>query len=148
MIKIILTESQTESLKDKFMDIINNVGFEMSVKIAGSFNKLLSIIGKDNLYDILVDHKFDPNKIKMVTSKHDIPPNFYGISSFMVEYLNNYGPMYLLTINGEHHMFQPRSDKNLWVGPMGTSPENYYLERYGLGGLDVGKVIDLYFVEE
>jgi hypothetical protein len=45
MKRIILTESQTESLKDKFMDIINNVGFEMSVRIAGSFKKLLSIIG-------------------------------------------------------------------------------------------------------
>jgi hypothetical protein len=148
MKRIILRESQTESLKNKLMDIINDVGFEMAVRIAGSFKKLVNIIGKDNLYDILVDHKFDPNKIEMVTSKYDIPSSFYGISSFMVEYLNNYGPMYLLTINGEYHMFQPRSNKNLWIGPMGTSPEEYYLEKFGLGGLDVNKVIDLYFVEE
>lgn len=148
MIKIILTESQTESLKDKFMDIINNVGFEMAVKIAGSFNKLLSIIGKDNLYDILVDHKFNPNRIEMITSIRDVPLSFFGVTPHMLNHLNNWGPMYLLTINGEYHIIQPRSDKNLWIGPTGTLNENYYLERAGLGGLDIGKVIDLYFVEE
>jgi hypothetical protein len=42
--KIILTESQNESLKNKLMNVINNAGFEMVVTVYGSFNNLLNII--------------------------------------------------------------------------------------------------------
>lgn len=151
--KIILTESQNESLKNKLMNVIDSAGFEMGVTIAGSFNNLLNIIGKDNLYKVLVESGFNPNKIEMITSTYDIPSDWYSSRGELLKtavklLLNKWGPMYLLTINPHRILFQPQGDTNFWIiEHIGSMPEEESLETLSLKGLDVNKVIDIYFKE-
>jgi hypothetical protein len=149
--KIILTESQNESLKNKLMNVINSAGFEMGITVSGSFNNLLNIIGKDNLYDVLVKSGFDPSKIEMITSKYDIPSDFYtDFTWYTLRGLMNYwGPMYLLEIQEDRFLFQQQNDKNFWiVENIGQVIEPRVLESLSLKGLDVNKVINLYHMEE
>ena len=158
MKKIILTESQNESLKNKLMNVIDSVGFEMGVTIAGSFKNLLNIIGKDNLYKVLVESGFNPNKIEMITSTYDIPSDWYSSRGELLKtavklLLNKWGPMYLLIIKGQYHphriLFQPQGDTNFWIiEHIGSMSEEESLETLSLKGLDVNKVIDLYYTEE
>jgi hypothetical protein len=149
--KIILTESQNESLKNKLMNVINSAGFEMGITVSGSFNNLLNIIGKDNLYDVLVKSGFDPSKIEMLTSKYDIPSDFYTDFTWntLRGLMNYWGPMYLLEIQEDRFLFQQQNDKNFWiVENIGQVIEPRVLESLSLKGLDVNKVINLYFEEE
>jgi hypothetical protein len=151
MKRIILTESQNESLKNKLMNVINNAGFEMGVTVSGSFNNLLNIIGKDNLHDVLVKSGFDPSKIEMITSKYDIPSDFYTDFTWntLRGLMNYWGPMYLLTIQEDRFLFQQQNNKNFWiVENIGQVIEPRVLESLSLKGLDVNKVINLYFEEE
>ena len=155
--KIILTESQNESLKNKLMNVIDSAGFEMGVTIAGSFKNLLNIIGKDNLYKVLVESGFNPNKIEMITSTYDIPSDWYSSRGDLLKtavklLLNKWGPMYLLIIKGQYHphriLFQPQGDTNFWIiEHNGSMSEEESLETLSLKGLDVNKVIDIYFKE-
>ena len=148
--KIILTESQNESLKNKLMNVINSAGFEMGITVSGSFNNLLNIIGKDNLYDVLVKSGFDPSKIEMLTSKYDIPSDFYTDFTWntLRGLMNYWGPMYLLTIQEDRFLFQQQNNKNFWiVENIGQVIEPRVLESLSLKGLDVNKVIDLYFID-
>jgi hypothetical protein len=149
--KIILTESQNESLKNKLMNVINSAGFEMGITVSGSFNNLLNIIGKDNLYDVLVKSGFDPSKIEMITSKYDIPSDFYTDFTWntLRGLMNYWGPMYLLEIQEDRFLFQQQNDKNFWiVENIGQVVEPRVLESLSLKGLDVNKVINLYHMEE
>ena len=149
--KIILTESQNESLKNKLMNVINSAGFEMGITISGSFNNLLNIIGKDNLYDVLVKSGFDPSKIEMITSKYDIPSDFYTDFTWntLRGLMNYWGPMYLLEIQEDRFLFQQQNDKNFWiVENIGQVVEPRVLESISLTGLDVNKFINLYHMEE
>ena len=149
--KIILTESQNESLKNKLMNVINSAGFEMGITVSGSFNNLLNIIGKDNLYDVLVKSGFDPSKIEMITSKYDIPSDFYTDFTWntLRGLMNYWGPMYLLEIQEDRFLFQQQNDKNFWiVENIGQVIEPRVLESLSLKGLDVNKVINLYHMEE
>jgi hypothetical protein len=151
MKRIILTESQNESLKNKLMNVINSAGFEMGITISGSFNNLLNIIGKDNLYDVLVKSGFDPSKIEMITSKYDIPSDFYTDFTWntLRGLMNYWGPMYLLEIQEDRFLFQQQNDKNFWiVENIGQVVEPRVLESLSLTGLDVNKVINLYHMEE
>lgn len=151
MKKIILTESQNESLKNKLMNVIDSAGFEMGLEISGSFNNLLRIIGKDNLYKVLFESGFYPNRIKMITSKYDIPSDFYHEYRWdaLRNMMNYWGPMYLLEIQEDRFLFQQQNDKNFWiVENVGQVIESRVLESLSLKGLDVNKVIDLYYVEE
>ena len=149
--KIILTESQNESLKNKLMNVIDSAGFEMGITVSGSFNNLLNIIGKDNLHDVLLKSKFDTSKIEMITSKYDIPSDFYTDYRWdtLRGLLNYWGPMYLLTIQEDRFLFQQQNNKNFWiVENIGQVIEPRVLESLSLKGLDVNKVINLYFEEE
>jgi hypothetical protein len=149
--KITITESQNKSLKNKLMNVINSAGFEMGITVSGSFNNLLNIIGKDNLYDVLVKSGFDPSKIEMLTSKYDIPSDFYTDFTWntLRGLMNYWGPMYLLTIQEDRFLFQQQNDKNFWVVEnIGQVIEPRVLESLSLKGLDVNKVINLYHMEE
>lgn len=151
MKKIILTESQNESIKNRLMNTINDVGLEKGLEISGSFNNLLRIIGKDNLYDALVESGFDPNRIEMITSKYDIPSDFYTDYTWntLRDFMNYWGPMYLLEIREDRFLFQQQNNKNFWiVENVGQVIESRVLESLSLTGLDVNKVIDLYYTEE
>jgi hypothetical protein len=133
------------------MNVINSAGFEMGITVSGSFNNLLNIIGKDNLYDVLVKSGFDPSKIEMITSKYDIPSDFYTDFTWntLRGLMNYWGPMYLLEIQEDRFLFQQQNDKNFWiVENIGQVVEPRVLESLSLKGLDVNKVINLYHMEE
>lgn len=133
------------------MNVINSAGFEMGITVSGSFNNLLNIIGKDNLYDVLVKSGFDPSKIEMITSKYDIPSDFYTDFTWntLRNLMNYWGPMYLLTIQEDRFLFQQQNNKNFWiVENIGQVIEPRVLESLSLKGLDVNKVINLYHMEE
>jgi len=158
--KIIITESQNESLKNNLMKLINRSGFDAAMKAVGSFDRLVNIIGKETVYSILVQHGFDPvNKVKMVQSRFDVPRGFFeqqfgyisvvGINTL----LNRFGPMFLIMINNKYYLYQDQHRENLFVAEYdGLISEedfqNYILNHIGLKGLDIGKVIDLYYTEE
>ena len=158
--KIIITESQNESLKNNLMKLINRSGFDAAMKAVGSFDRLVNIIGKETVYSILVQHGFDPmNKVKMVQSRFDVPRGFFespfdyisvvGINTL----LNRFGPMFLFMINNKYYLYQDQHREKLFIAEYdGLISEedfqNYILNHIGLKGLDIGKVIDLYYTEE
>ena len=154
--KIIITESQKESLKNSLIKLIDRSGFDGGIKAVGSFGRLLKIIGKETLYTILVQHGFDPiNKVKIVQHSLDVPRNFFGSISHsgINNLLNNYGPMFLLMIDNKYYIYQDQGKENLFFGEFdGVIPEetfqNSVLYPLGLKGLDIGKVIDLYYSDE
>jgi len=159
--KIIITESQKESLKINLMKIINRSGFDAGVKAVGSFDRLVNILGKETVYSILVQHGFDPvNKVKMVQSRFDIPNSFFNDFGFLKmmgvnHLLNRFGPMFLFMINNRYYLYQDQGNDNekLFIREYDdVVPEedfqNYILNHIGLKGLDIGKVIDLYYTEE
>jgi hypothetical protein len=158
--KIIITESQNESLKNSLMKLINRSGFDAAMKAVGSFDRLVNIIGKETVYSILVQNGFDPvNKVKMVQSRFDVPRGFFespfdyisvvGINTL----LNRFGPMFLFMINNKYYLYQDQHKEKLFIAEYdGLISEedfqNYILNHIGLKGLDIGKVIDLYYTEE
>jgi len=154
--KIIITESQNESLKNNLMKLINRSGFDAAMKAVGSFDRLVNLLGKETVYPILVQHGFDPiNKVKIITSSIFVPRNFFdrishsGINNL----LNKYGPMFLLMIDNEYYIYQDQGKENLFFGEFdGVIPEetfqNSVLYPRGLSGINIGKVIDLYYTEE
>jgi hypothetical protein len=138
------------------MDIINRLGIEAAIRVIGSFNKLLSVIGKQNFYEFLVENGFDPkNDIKLLGSYSDIPVTFnYGPDqgTFNLMVLNH--PVYLLRIKGLYYLFQPpgpnKTDKkNLWISStIGRLSEEYFLNMFGFSGIDFNKVIDLFYNQD
>jgi hypothetical protein len=130
------------------------------MKAVGSFDRLVNIIGKETVYSILVQNGFDPvNKVKMVQSRFDVPRGFFespfdyisvvGINTL----LNRFGPMFLFMINNKYYLYQDQHKEKLFIAEYdGLISEedfqNYILNHIGLKGLDIGKVIDLYYTEE
>jgi hypothetical protein len=153
--KIIITENQHSSLKNNLMEVINRFGVDAGIKAVGSFNTLLKIIGKESLYDVLLQHGFDP-VFKIVTSRFDVPREFFylNIYSSLSSFLNNWGPMFLFTIDNKHYLYQDQVGKRVTLGleQDGIIDEDIFqdliLKPLGLKGLNIGKVIDLYYTEE
>ena len=161
--KIILTENQHSSLKNNLMEVINRFGIDAGIKAVGSFNTLLKIIGKESLYDVLIQHGFDP-VFKIVTSRFDVPRELYylKIYSSLSSFLNHWGPMFLFTIDNKHYLYQNQNGLNIFIGEYddliddpeqdGIIDEDIFqdliLKPLGLKGINIGKVIDLYYTEE
>lgn len=160
--KIILTENQHSSLKNNLMEVITRFGIDAGIKAVGSFNTLLKIIGKESLYDVLLQHGFDP-VFKIVTSRFDVPREFFylNIYSSLSSFLNQWGPMFLFTIDNKYYLYQDQNRLNIFIGEYdnvidpeqggiidGDLFQDSILKPLGLKGLNIGKVIDLYYTEE
>ena len=161
--KIILTENQHSSLKNNLMEVINRFGIDAGIKAVGSFNTLLKIIGKESLYDVLLQHGFDP-VFKIVTSRFEVPRELYylKIYSSLSGFLNHWGPMFLFTIDNKDYLYQDQNGLKIFIGDYdhliddpdqdGIIDEDIFqdliLKPLGLKGLNIGKVIDLYYTEE
>ena len=160
--KIILTENQHSSLKNNLMEVINRFGIDAGIKAVGSFNTLLKIIGKESLYDVLLQHGFDP-VFKIVTSRFEVPRELYylKIYSSLSGFLNHWGPMFLFTIDNKDYLYQDQNGPNIFISEYdnvidpeqeGIIDEDIFqdliLKPLGLKGLNIGKVIDLYYTEE
>ena len=154
--KIIITENQHSSLKNNLIDVINRFGISSGIKTVGSFKVLLKIIGKETLYDILKQHGFDP-VFKIVTSRFDVPRefNYLDIYRSVPSFLNQWGPMFLFTIDNKHYLYQDQNGLKIFIGEYdenGIIDEDDFqdsiLNPLGLKGINIGKVIDLYYTEE
>ena len=91
------TEEQKETLVDKLLYMIDLHGFDVAVSTVGSVKNLVKVIGKDNFETVLIEHKFDPNEIQLVTSIYDVSDSFYMFGGVvrqkLMRYLNDFGPM-------------------------------------------------------
>jgi len=161
--EIIITENQHSSLKNNLIDVINRFGIGGGIKTVGSFKVLLKIIGKETLYDILLQHGFDPVS-KIVTSRFDVPREFHYLDIYrsVPSFLNQWGAMFLFTIDNKHYLYQDQNGLKIFIGEYddliddpeqdgiidGDDFQDLILKPLGLKGLNIGKVIDLYYTEE
>ena len=161
--EIIITENQHSSLKNNLIDVINRFGIGGGIKTVGSFKVLLKIIGKETLYDILLQQGFNPVS-KIVTSRFDVPREFHYLDIYrsVPSFLNQWGAMFLFTIDNKDYLYQDQNGLKIFIGDYdhliddpdqdGIIDEDIFqdliLKPLGLKGLNIGKVIDLYYTEE
>ena len=93
------------------------------------------------------------DKIKMVTSTYDVPMEFdEGVGPSTIRlWLNYWGPMYLVNINGKNYLYQDRGDFEMFIDEEGYDyVDNEIPEKLGIDilGLRFSDIIDMYFNEE
>jgi hypothetical protein len=93
------------------------------------------------------------NGIQQVTSSYDVPMEFdYGIAPSTIRtYLNFWGPMYLVNIDGKNYLYQDRGDFEMFIDEDGFDyVDGEIPEKLGIDemGLRFSNIIDLYFKEE
>jgi len=92
------------------------------------------------------------DKIKQVTSTYDVPMSFdEGVGPELIRrWLNHWGPMYLVNINGKDYLYQDRGDFEMFIDKEGFDyVDNEILEELGIGemGLKFSDIIDVFFKE-
>jgi len=93
------------------------------------------------------------NKIKQITSTYDVPMEFdKGVGPTTIRmWLNHWGPMYLVNINGKNYLYQDRGDFEMFIDEEGFDfVDNEIPEEIGIGvlGLRFSDIVDMYFEEE
>jgi hypothetical protein len=97
------------------------------------------------------------DKIKMITSTYDVPMEFDDAigPDGIRRYLNFWGPMYLIEIDGMRFLYQDRVDTDgrfeWFLGEDGIDyVDNEIIERLGIDvmGLRFSDILDMYFNEE
>jgi hypothetical protein len=146
--KIIITEEQKETLVDKLLYMIDLHGFDVAVSTVGSVKNLVKVIGKDNFETVLIEHKFDPNEIRLVTSVHDVPGTFYlygVLRSRLMKNLNDFGPMFLLKIGADRFLYQNQGNDEYFASDYsGYAQMDEVLNYAGLTKLKIKDVITLF----
>ena len=91
------------------------------------------------------------DKIKQITSTYDVPNSFDdGIAPSTIRtYLNFWGPMYLVKIDGENYLYQDRGDFEMFIDEGGYWNKDEIPEKLGIGvlGLRFSDIVDMYFEE-
>jgi len=92
------------------------------------------------------------DKIQQITSTYDVPTSFDdGIAPSTIRtYLNHWGPMYLVKIDGENYLYQDRGDFEMFIDEEGYWNKDEIPEKLGIGvlGLRFSDILDMYFYEE
>jgi len=92
------------------------------------------------------------DKIQQITSTYDVPTSFDdGIAPSTIRtYLNHWGPMYLVKIDGENYLYQDRGDFEMFIDEDGYWNKDEIPEKLGISvlGLRFSDIIDMYFYEE
>jgi hypothetical protein len=92
------------------------------------------------------------DKIQQITSTHDVPTSFDdGIAPSTIRtYLNFWGPMYLVNIDGKNYLYQDRGDFEMFIDEDGYWNKDEIPEKLGIGvlGLRFSDIVDMYFEEE
>jgi len=92
------------------------------------------------------------DKIQQITSTYDVPTSFDdGIAPSTIRtYLNHWGPMYLVKIDGENYLYQDRGDFEMFIDEEGYWNKDEIPEKLGISvlGLRFSDIIDMYFYEE
>jgi hypothetical protein len=149
MKKIIITEEQKETLVDKLLYMIDLHGFDVAVSTVGSVKNLVKVIGKDNFETVLIEHKFDPNEIQLVTSIYDVSDSFYMFGGVvrqkLMKYLNDFGPMFLLKIGGNRFLYQNQGNDEYFASDYsGYTQMDEVLNYAGLTKLKIKDVITIF----
>jgi len=89
------------------------------------------------------------NRITQITSTYDVPTSFDdGIAPSTIRtYLNHWGPMYLVKIDGENYLYQDRGDFEMFIDEDGYWNKDEIPEKLGISilGLRFSDVINLFF---
>jgi len=92
------------------------------------------------------------DKIQQITSTYDVPTSFDdGIAPSTIRtYLNHWGPMYLVKIDGENYLYQDRGDFEMFIDEEGYWNKDEIPEKLGISvlGLRFSDILDMYFYEE
>ena len=93
------------------------------------------------------------NKIKKITSSYAVPMSFgEGVSPEIIRrWLNHWGPMYLVNINGKKYLYQDRGDFEMFIDEEGyDSVDDEIPEELGISdmGLKFSDIIDMFYNEE
>ena len=91
-------------------------------------------------------------KVGLITSGYDLPMSFDRFlgTSMLNVLLNEYGPMYLIRVNGSKYLYQSRGKHDFIMNSMGGMLEtNHFRDILELPplGVSIQQVLDLY-VEE
>ena len=92
------------------------------------------------------------DKIKMITSTYDVPMSFdEGVGPNLINrWLNHWGPMYLVNVNGKDYLYQNRGDFEMFIDEEGyDSVDDEILEELGISdmGLRFSDIIDMFYNE-
>jgi hypothetical protein len=92
-------------------------------------------------------------RIKQITSSHDVPMEFDdGIAPSTIRmWLNYWGPMYLVNIDGNDYLYQDRGDFEMFLDEEGVDyVDNEIPEKLGIAemGFRFSDILDLYFEED
>jgi hypothetical protein len=93
------------------------------------------------------------DKIKQITSSYDVPMEFdEGIGPDLVRrFLNFWGPMYLVNVDGKDYLYQDRGDYEWFVDKDGFDyVDGEIEEKLGIDilGLKFSDIINSFFKEE
>jgi hypothetical protein len=99
----------------------------------------------------VMGHDFT-NKIKMITSSYAVPMSFgEGVSPEIIRrWLNHWGPMYLVNINGKKYLYQDRGDFEMFIDEEGYDyVDDEIPEELGISdmGLKFSDIIDMFYNE-
>lgn len=92
-------------------------------------------------------------KIKEIKDPYDVPMSFHdGVSPTLINmWLNHWGPMYLVNINGKNYLYQDRGDFEMFFDEEGYDyVDGEVLEEIGIGvlGLKFSDIIDMFINDE
>jgi hypothetical protein len=116
-----------------------------------TLNESVDIEKNKKLINSIVGFDFT-DKIQLITSTYDVPNSFDdGIAPSTIRtYLNHWGPMYLVKIDGENYLYQDRGDFEMFIDEDGYWNKDEIPEKFGIAvlGLRFSDIIDMYFTEE
>ena len=93
------------------------------------------------------------DRIQQITSTYDVPMSFDdGVGPNLINrWLNYWGPMYLVNINGKNYLYQDRGDFEMFIDEEGYDyVDDEIPEKLGISiaGLKFSDVINSFFEEE
>ena len=117
-----------------------------------ALNESVNIDKNKKLINSIIGFDFS-NKIKQITSSHDIPISFDGCVSWasVRRWLNFFGPMYTFEYYGVEYLYQDRGDNEVFIDDdCYEFVNNEIPEKFGIAvlGLRFSDIIDMYFTEE
>jgi hypothetical protein len=149
--KVTFRNQIIQYVRNNFYEYLKEIWESKQKKIGISENISTSEKNKKFLTKIMgVDFT---NKIKQITSTYDVPMEFdEGVGPTTIRmWLNHWGPMYLVNINGKNYLYQDRGDFEMFIDEEGFDfVDNEIPEEIGIGvlGLRFSDIVDMYFEEE
>jgi hypothetical protein len=142
-VKSVFPNGKTDSFPSQNQIVSGDYDAVSQINESNDKNKkfLISVMGMDFT-----------DKIKQITSTYDVPTSFDdGIAPSTIRtYLNFWGPMYLVNIDGKNYLYQDRGDFEMFIDEDGYWNKDEIPEKLGIGvmGLRFSDILDMYFEEE